>query len=67
MCRFFTFTAQKSMHMLSQQQELVLSEYSALYNIVVSQDNLLRRINGLVDISFVYQDFLDFVSFDIFV
>ena len=53
--------------MLSQQQELVLSEYSALYNIVVSQDNLLRRINGLVDISFVYQDFLDFVSFDIFV
>ena len=55
------------MHMLSQQQELVLSEYSALYNIVVSQDNLLRRINGLVDISFVYQDFLDFVSFDIFV
>ena len=53
--------------MLSQQQELILSEYSALYNIVVSQDNLLRRINGLVDISFVYQDFLDFVSFDIFV
>ena len=45
--------------MLSQQQELVLSEYSALYDIVVPQDNLLRRINGLVDFSFVYQEMLD--------
>ena len=45
--------------MLSQQQELVLSEYSALYDIVVPQDNLLRRINGLVDFSFVYQELLD--------
>jgi len=45
--------------MLSQQQELVLSEYSALYDIVVPQDILLRRINGLVDFSFVYQELLD--------
>ena len=45
--------------MLSQQQELVLSEYSDLYDIVVPQDNLLRRINGLVDFSFVYQELLD--------
>lgn len=45
--------------MLSQQQELVLSEYSALYDIVVPQDNLLRRINGLVDFSFVYRELLD--------
>ena len=45
--------------MLSQQQDLVLSEYSALYDIVVPQDNLLRRINGLVDFSFVYQELLD--------
>ena len=45
--------------MLSQQQELVLSEYDALYDIVVPQDNLLRRINGLVDFSFVYQELLD--------
>ena len=47
------------MLMLSQQQELVLSEYNALYDIVVPQDNLLRRINGLVDFSFVYQELLD--------
>lgn len=44
--------------MLLLQQELVLSEYSALYDIVVPQDNL-RRINGLVDFSFVYQELLD--------
>ena len=35
--------------MLSQEQELILSEYSGLYDIVVPQDNLLRRINTLVD------------------
>lgn len=42
--------------MLSQQQELPLSEYSSLYDIVVPQDNLLRRINDLVDFTFVYQE-----------
>ena len=30
-----------------------------MYDIVVPQDNLLRRINGLVDFSFVYQELLD--------
>jgi transposase len=45
--------------MLSQQQEYVLSKYSALYDMVVPQDNLLRRINGLIDFSFVYQELLD--------
>jgi len=28
--------------MLSQEQELILSEYSGLYDIVVPQDNLLQ-------------------------
>jgi len=45
--------------MLLRQQELVLSEYSALYDIVVPQDNLLRRINGIVDFSFVYKELVD--------
>ena len=45
--------------MLSQEQELILSEYSGLYDIVVPQDNLLRRINALVDFSFVYQELVD--------
>lgn len=45
--------------MLSQKQELILSEYSGLYDIVVPQDNLLRRINTLVAFSFVYQELVD--------
>ena len=45
--------------MLSQEQELILSEYSGLYDIVVPHDNLLRRINTLVDFSFVYQELVD--------
>lgn len=45
--------------MLSQQQELPLSEYSSLYDIVVPKDNLLRRINNLVDFSFVYQELVN--------
>ena len=45
--------------MLSQEHELVLSEYSGLYDIVVPQDNLLRCINALIDFSFVYQELVD--------
>lgn len=45
--------------MLLEQQELSLSEYSSLYDIVVPQDNLLRRINNLVDFSFVYQELVN--------
>ena len=44
--------------MLTQEQELILSEYSGLYDIVVPQDNLLRRINALIDFSFVYQEYV---------
>lgn len=40
--------------MLPQQTEIPLSEYSSLYNIVVPQDNLLHRINNLVDFTFVH-------------
>ena len=36
-----------------------MSEYSGLYDIVVPQDNLLRRINTLIDFSFVYQELVD--------
>lgn len=45
--------------MLSRQEELIFSEYSDLYDIVVPQDNLLRRINMLVDFSFVYKELVD--------
>lgn len=45
--------------MLSRQEGLIFSEYSSLYDIVVPQDNLLRRINMLVDFSFVYKELVD--------
>lgn len=45
--------------MLPQQTEIPLSEYSSLYDIVVPQDNLLRRINNLVDFTFVHQELVD--------
>lgn len=45
--------------MLSQQQDFILSPYTALYDLVVPKDNLLRRINDLVDFSFVYQELVN--------
>lgn len=42
--------------MLPQQQTLELSNYSSLYDLIVPKDNLLRKINDLVDFSFVYDE-----------
>ena len=42
--------------MLSPQQSLKLSAYADLYNIVVPQDHLLRKINDLIDFTFVYDE-----------
>lgn len=40
--------------MISQQQSLNLSPYMDLYNLIVPKDNMLRKINDLVDFSFIY-------------
>ena len=45
--------------MLSQQQSLKLSAYADLYDIVVPQDHLLRKINDLIDFTFVYKELMD--------
>jgi len=45
--------------MLQQQQTLVLSPYIKIYDIVVSKDNLLRKINELIDFSFVYDELIN--------
>ena len=37
--------------MLVQQQELQLSAYTELYDLIVPKDNLLRKINELIDFS----------------
>lgn len=50
--------------MLSQQQTLPLSEYSSLYDLIVPQSNLLRKINDLIDFSFIYEELLSKYSSD---
>jgi len=51
--------------MLIQQQTLQLSSYSSLYDLIVPQDNLLRKINDLIDFSFIYDELLDGYSIDL--
>ena len=45
--------------MLTQQVELQLSEYTSLYNLIVPKENLLRKINDLIDFSFVYDELVN--------
>lgn len=45
--------------MISKQQSFKLSPYMELYNLIVPEDNMLRKINDLVDFSFVYDELKD--------
>lgn len=45
--------------MIQQQQSLILSPYLNIYDLVVPKDNLLRRINELIDFSFIYDELID--------
>lgn len=45
--------------MIEQQQKLCLSPYMAIYDLVIPKDNLLKKINELIDFSFVYDELLD--------
>jgi transposase len=42
--------------MLNQQQEIILSPYLELYELVVPKDNILRKINELINFDFVYEE-----------
>lgn len=42
--------------MVQAQQTMVLSPYAAIYDLVIPPDHRLRRINDLVDFSFVYEE-----------
>lgn len=42
--------------MIQNQQSMVFSPYMDIYDLVVPKDNLLRKINDLVDFSFVYDE-----------
>ncbi|WP_374702655.1 IS1182 family transposase, partial [Bacillus sp. V33-4] len=45
--------------MIQKQQSMMFSPYMELYNLIVPEDNMLRRINDLVDFSFVYNELQD--------
>ena len=42
--------------MLNFQEELDLSPHSCLYDILVKEDHLLRKLNNLVDFSFIIEE-----------
>lgn len=42
--------------LIQNQQTITFSPYTELYNLIVPKDNLLRKINDLVDFSFVYDE-----------
>jgi transposase len=45
--------------MLIEQQKIQFSEYGSLYDLIVPKDNLLRKINDLVDFSFIYDELIN--------
>jgi len=44
--------------MLKQQTEMVLSPYSEIYNLIIPKDNILRKINEIIDFSFIYDELI---------
>lgn len=42
--------------MLAQQQQIQFSAFSGLYDLIVPKDNLLRKINDLIDFTFIYEE-----------
>jgi transposase len=45
--------------MLVRQQKIQLSAYSDLYDLIVPKDNLLRKINDLIDFTFIYDELVN--------
>ena len=45
--------------MLKKQTKLVLSDYSEIYDLIISKENLLRQILNLIDFEFVYDELKD--------
>lgn len=45
--------------MLPTQQTIQFSSYTELYDLIIPPDNLLRRINDLIDFSFIQKELMD--------
>lgn len=44
--------------MLKKQTEMVLSPFSEIYNLIIPKDNILRKINEMIDFSFIYDELI---------
>lgn len=49
----------KLVDMLPLQQSIQFSGYSELYDLIIPKTDVLRRINGLVDFSFIHKELMD--------
>ena len=56
---FCTFIGIRQTDMLPLQHTIQFSDYSELYDLIIPQDNLLRRIKDLVDFSFIQKELMD--------
>lgn len=45
--------------MIQKQTSMVISSFMAIYDLVIPKDNMLRKINDLIDFSFVYEELKD--------
>ena len=45
--------------MLILQQTIQFSEHSSLFDLIVPKENLVRKINDLIDFSFIYKELLN--------
>jgi transposase len=45
--------------MLAHQQQIQFSAFSGLYDLIVPKDNLLRKINQLIDFTFIHEELVD--------
>ncbi|KUP08943.1 transposase, partial [Bacillus coahuilensis m2-6] len=45
--------------MIQKQQSMTFSPYMDIYNLVVPKDNLLRKLNDLLDFTFVFDELKD--------
>ena len=60
MCRFFRiFIVRNQNYMLPLQHTIQFSDYTDLYDLIIPKDNLLRRLNDLIDFSFVQAELTD--------
>jgi transposase len=42
--------------MLKKQTEMILSPYGEIYDLIIPKDNMLRKINDMIDFSFIYEE-----------